>query len=176
MTPREQEEYRALRATIRERGTARVWLLTIGIVAWAAIALVVVALALPPVATLLPLVALAATFEGVFALHLGVERIGRYLLVVHGDEWERTAGAFGRPKGAIALDALGAYLFVIAAFINLTPLLLTIPVVQELVVVGVAHVAFVARVLIARAAAARQREVDTARFTQLKNESRQPER
>src|SRR5262245_27009434 len=103
MTPREQEEYSALRATIRERGTARVWLLTIGVITWAALALVTVALALPPVAALLPLLVLVATFEGVFALHVGVERIGRYLLVFHGDEWERTAGTFGRPKGAIGL-------------------------------------------------------------------------
>ena len=175
MTPREQEEYSGLRATIRERGTARVWLLTIGLIAWAGLALVPVALALPPVAALLPLVALAATFEGVFALHVGVERIGRYLLVFHGDEWERTAGAFDRPRGAIALDALGAFVFVIAALVNLIPLLITVPVIQELIVVGAAHVVFVARVLTARAAAARQREVDTARFTQLKGERhRQP--
>jgi len=29
MTPRELEEYRALRHTIRERGTARVWIFVI---------------------------------------------------------------------------------------------------------------------------------------------------
>ena len=30
MTARELEEYRALRATIRERGTARVWIFVVG--------------------------------------------------------------------------------------------------------------------------------------------------
>ena len=33
MTPRELEEYRALRETIRERGTARVWIFVVGLVA-----------------------------------------------------------------------------------------------------------------------------------------------
>jgi len=84
------------------------------------------------------------------------------------------AGKIGRPRGAISLDALGAFVFVIAAFVNLMPLLLTSPIIQEVIVVGTAHVLFIARVLTARAAAARQREVDTARFTQLKNEPRQP--
>ena len=34
MTPREAEEYRALRATIRERGSLRVTLFVIGMIAW----------------------------------------------------------------------------------------------------------------------------------------------
>ena len=80
MTPRELEEYRALRETIRERGTVRVWLAVMSTAAWAALALSALALAPWPVATLLPLLMLAAGFEGVFALHTGVERIGRYLL------------------------------------------------------------------------------------------------
>jgi hypothetical protein len=170
VTLREQDEYSALRATIRERGTARIWLFAVGIIAWATLTLAAVTLSLPPVATLLPLVVLVATFEGVLALHVGVERVGRYLLVFHEDQWEKTAGSFGRPRGAIALDALGSFTFVIAAFVNLIPLLVTMPVIQESIVVGSAHVLFVARVLTARAAAARQREVDTARFIELKND------
>src|SRR5947208_14124487 len=34
MTARELEEYRALRATIRERGTARVWIFVVGFGLW----------------------------------------------------------------------------------------------------------------------------------------------
>src|SRR5881397_3911173 len=83
MTVRDQEEYIALRATIRERGTARVCIFAGGIAAWAAAAIAMAALASSPVATLLPLLVLAAMFEEVFALHVGVERIGRYLQVFH---------------------------------------------------------------------------------------------
>ena len=45
MTLAEQEEYRSLRATIRERGTARVWVFVGGIVAWAALITATAALA-----------------------------------------------------------------------------------------------------------------------------------
>src|SRR4051812_48252260 len=83
MTVREQQEYSALRATIRERGTARICLLAAGMAAWGAIAVATAAVASSPVATLLPLVVLAAVFEAIFALHIGVERIGRYLQVFH---------------------------------------------------------------------------------------------
>ena len=83
MTARDHEEYRALRATIRERGTARVCIFAGGIVAWAAATIATAALASTPLATLLPLLVLASVFEAVFALHIGVERIGRYLQVFH---------------------------------------------------------------------------------------------
>src|SRR5438552_13761626 len=102
MTPGEQEQYRALRATIRERGTARVCLFVGGIAVWAALTVTIATLAAPPVATLVPLLMLAATVEAVYALHVGVERVGRYLDVFFDDEWEHAAGAFGRPKQAAA--------------------------------------------------------------------------
>src|SRR5580765_7985942 len=98
MPERAHEEYTALRATIRERGTARVCLFTAGIVAWAALTVATAALASTPVATLLPLLVLASVFEAVFALHVGVERVGRYLQVFHeiddAASWEQTAMAF----------------------------------------------------------------------------------
>ena len=101
MTPREVEEYRALRATIRERGTLRVWLFFAGIVAWAAATIATASLAALPVATVLPLLVLASAFEALFNVHTGVERVGRYLQVFYaGDEgtaeWERTIMAYGR--------------------------------------------------------------------------------
>ena len=51
-----------------------------------------------PVATILPLLFLATAFEIVFALHTGVERIGRYIQVFFedGSGWEHTAMTFGR--------------------------------------------------------------------------------
>ena len=39
MTDRDLEEYKALRATIRQRGTARTWVFGAGLAAWAALAL-----------------------------------------------------------------------------------------------------------------------------------------
>ena len=60
LTPsREREEYRALRATIRERGTARIAVFACGLGVWGALA-VLTAVAWPvPAATLVPLVVLA---------------------------------------------------------------------------------------------------------------------
>jgi hypothetical protein len=170
----EEEEYRALRGTIRERGTARVCLFAAGLAVWAALTVASIALAVPPVATLVPLLVLGATFEAVFALHTNVERLGRYLLVYHGDLWEHAAGSFGRPAGAVRLDALFTWPFVAAAFANLIPLLVTAPIFPELVVVSVGHLVFIMRVLAAGAAARRQREVDRRRFAELKAGPAQP--
>ena len=104
MTTRE-EEYRALRDTIRERGTTRVWIVLAGLSAWAALAIGTFALAPFPAATVLPLLVLAAAFEIVFALHTGVERIGRYLQVFHEEAsgWEHAAMSYGQKfQGNIA--------------------------------------------------------------------------
>ena len=86
MTARDQEEYRALRSTIRGRGTARVWIFVAGIAAWAAVLVATAALAAPPAGMLVPLLVLASTFEAVFALHIGVERIGRYIQVFYEED------------------------------------------------------------------------------------------
>ena len=82
---RHQAEYQALRATIRERGTARMVLVPIIIHRLGGDrdrhgAVITVALS-----TLVPLLVLAAGFEAIFALHTNVERIGRYLQVFHED-------------------------------------------------------------------------------------------
>jgi hypothetical protein len=172
---RPRHEYRALRATIRERGTARIWVFTVGLLTWAALALATLALSAPPVATIVPLFALAAVFEAVYALHVGAERVGRYLAVFHADSWERTIGLFGRPPGAVSPDPLFSPLFLLAAIVNLEPLLPAGPTAPELTFVLGAHALFALRVLSARAAARRQRAVDGARFeaarnTQLKND------
>src|SRR5437773_8161678 len=97
MTPCEIEEYRALRATILQRGTARVWMLVAGLVGWAGLVIATAALATLPIATLLPLLVLAGVFEAILALHVGVERIGRYIQVFHEEQtgWEHAAMAMG---------------------------------------------------------------------------------
>jgi len=167
MTERDQLEYSALRATIAQRGTARVGIFVGGVVAWAVLAVAIAAAGSPPAATLLPLAALAAVFEGVFALHVGAERIGRYLDVRHGDEWERAAMAFGRPKGAPAVDALFSVVFLGAALLNLMPAAIAQPTLPELVFIGGAHALFIVRVGTARRAASAQRAIDMARFEEI---------
>src|SRR4051812_17605781 len=108
MTAQQQEEYRALRTTIRDRGTAKVWVLVVGMIGWGALTVATAALATLPVATFLPLLVLAVTFEAIFNLHVGVERIGRFLQVFHEGEfgWEHTAMAFGRPLKGTGTDPL----------------------------------------------------------------------
>lgn len=174
MTPREVEEYSALRATIRERGSLRLVLFLVTIIAWAAATIATAALAALPVATLLPLFVLAAGFEALFALHTGVERVGRYLQVFYDEEprreWERTAMAYGRayPGGP---DALFSIYFYLASLLNFVPVLLADPVRLEVAVVGTIHLCFLARVFAAHRGAGRQRALDLERFTRLKQDA-----
>jgi hypothetical protein len=180
VTAREQEEYRALRATIQVRGTARICVFCGGFVAWGALTVATAALASPPVATLLPLLVLAALFEAIYALHVGVERIGRFIQTFHEREedqgWEHAAMAFGRPKGAPTVDALFTVPFALAAAFNMGPALIAQPTIEEIVFVGGAHALFAVRLVVARSAAARQRAIDLERFRQLKRgpEAREP--
>ena len=171
MTDREQLEYRELRSTIRERGSTRVRIMVAGVVAWAAITIAISSAGPTPLATLVPLTVLAASFEGVFALHIGVERIGRYLDVFYADSWEGAAAAFGHPNGAVRVDPLFAGIFAIATGLNIIPALLVSPTPQELIFVGGAHALLGVRLVFARFAASKQRAIDRGRFAALKAES-----
>jgi hypothetical protein len=173
MTPRELEEYRALRATIRERGSLRLWLVFLGLFAWAGLTIATTALAGLPAASLVPLLVLAGDFEIVFGLHTSVERIGRYLQVFFEDAaadpgWEHRVMAFGRMFPASGADALFTPYFLAAAMANFLAALLAGPLPIEYAVVGGLHALFGARVLSARRSAARQRAIDLERFQQLK--------
>jgi hypothetical protein len=170
MTDRDIQEYTALRATIRERGTARVFLFVIGVSIWAALAVATAALGPTPVATLLPLIVLVATFEAVFALHIGVERIGRYLQVFHQDRWEAAAMSFGAGAPGTATDALFTAIFAIATLLNFVPVMLAEPTTAEVWAFGIAHVAFLARLALARRAAQGQRPIESARMEEIKSQ------
>jgi hypothetical protein len=177
------EEFRALRATIRERGTLRLGLAAAGLAAWAALHVAVQAWVPSPVTLLVPLLVLAGVFEAVFALHVGVERIGRYLQATYeapdgrGPRWEHTAEAFGRaatdPAGKP--DALFAVAFVSAALLNLVPVVLltagpsqTDPgVFVEMALYGGLHLVFIIRVTRARRFATRQRAQELSLFERL---------
>jgi hypothetical protein len=170
MTEAEQEEYRSLRATIRERGTARIWVFLVGLVVWAALLIATAALAALPVATLLPLLVLTAAFEAVFSLHVGVERIGRYVQVFLESDggWEHAAMAYGKPMRGTRVDPLFSLYFILATLANFVPVLLAEPVAMEVWVVGAVHLLVAIRIVLARRAAARQRAADLKRFLELK--------
>ena len=117
------EEYRALRATIRERGSLRFLVATLTFSAWAASLIAVGAYVVIPLFTLSPLLVLAAGFEVIFSLHVGVERIGRYLQLRYEDAgvptgplWEHTAMSAKVESGGT--HALFVPVFLVAAGLN----------------------------------------------------------
>ena len=171
-------EYAELRRTIAIRGTVRVALVPWTFTWWAALAVVLVLFSELPVAALLTLAVLASGFEAVHALHVGVERIGRYLQVAYeegpGDSsvsgrpaWETTAMAVGPALPGGGADPLFTILFCCAAIVNLIPAMLPIPTPIEIGLIGALHIAFIVRILRARSAAARQRAVELDRYRAL---------
>ena len=160
-----------MRATIRERGTARMVLVPIIFIGWAATAIATAAVITVALSTLVPLIILAAGFEAVFALHVNVERIGRYLQVFHEPEggWERIAMQFGQRFPGSGPDPLFSRHFLLATSVNFLPAALGGEKI-ELVLIGVLHVIFINRIRIARAFAANQRAQDLERFETLLRE------
>jgi hypothetical protein len=168
------EEYRALRATIRERGTMRALVTTITFVSWAGLLVATVALFVVPALGLIPLMALAAGFEVIFALHVGVERIGRYVQTRYesGTDlpgWEHAAMKIGAASHAGRTDPLVAWLFALAATVNLLAVLImqADPGVEpvSLAVFAVVHALVIGRVITARRFARSQRERDLQLFS-----------
>lgn len=168
LTPRELAEYQALRATIRERGTVRICVVVAGFGVWGALVLATAATMPIPVATILPLLILATVFESVFALHTGVERIGRYIQVFleDGSGWEHVAMSV--PSGPGRIDPLFVNYFRIAAILNFVPAAFARPMPIEWGFVGAIHLLFILRVAIARRQAGRQRASDLEHFQRLK--------
>lgn len=164
-------EYLVLRQTIASRGTARMILVPVTLLGWAALALVVLTFAEAPVASLYPLAVLAGGFEAIHALHVGVERIGRYLQVYYenpdtGPRWESTVTRVGPALPGGGIDPLFSLVFASATFVNIIPALALSPrpTMTELGVTGVLHLAMVIRIVRARGAAARQRAVELESF------------
>ena len=130
---RELAEYQELRATIRQRGSLRLALAGFGFAAWGALAIAVVFSGSSGWLTLVPLIALAALFEAILALHVGVERVGRYLQVFFEDEslpaqdvtprraWEHQAMQYGARFGGGIGHPLFPLSFAAAVPVNLIP-------------------------------------------------------
>ena len=167
-----EQEYTALRQTIATRGTARIVLLPVTVIGWAVLILLLMMFGDLPVAGVASLAVLAAGFEAIHALHVGVERIGRYLQVFYearedGPRWETTAMAVGPSLPGGGIDPLFSAVFLSATVLNLIPVMLPQPTAVEIVVIGALHVVFVVRVVRARIAAARQRAVELESFRAL---------
>jgi hypothetical protein len=169
---KKDDEFRALRATIQQRGTVRMLVVPLTFVGWAATAVATAAVITVAVSTLVPLLILVAGFESLFAIHVNVERIGRYLQVFHEGEdtgWETVASRFGQPPSG-APDPLFGRLFVLATSVNFLPAALGWENIPELAVLAGLHLLFINRIRLARAFAAAQRDRDLQRFIALKQE------
>jgi hypothetical protein len=167
-------EFTVLRTTIAVRGTVRMALLPLTLIAWSSLAAALLMTSDVPVSSLFPLAVLAGGFEAIHALHVGVERIGRYLQVYYetetgGPQWETTAMRVGPALPGGGIDPLFSVLFVCAAFINIIPAMLPSPTTLELSVLGVLHAAFALRVVRARGAAARQRAVELDNYRAIRS-------
>src|SRR5262247_592453 len=123
MVTKKDDEFRILRATIQQRGTARMVVLPIVFIGWAGTAVATAAVITVAVSTLVPLLVLVAGFEAIFALHVNVERIGRYLQVFHEPEggWEHVAMEYGQRFSGAGPDPLSSRLFVLATSANFLP-------------------------------------------------------
>jgi len=173
-------EYEALRATIRERGSVRMLVILGGLMGWGALALGLWAAQGQGALTLVPFMALAATFELSFFIHTGVERVGRYLQVWYeeaetdGDGaggWERTVMAYGT-RFPTSADPLFITLFSTAAVVNFFGSLAAAPRRPGWIALSlIAHLALGWRFRTARGMAAAQRATDLERFTLLKKGS-----
>jgi hypothetical protein len=162
-------EFAALRTAISTRGTVRVVITILTITIWASLTLVLALFSDLPLAVLVPYAVLFAGFEAIHALHVSVERIGRYLQVYYerdpdGPQWETAAMAVGPVLPGGGVDPLFSGVFIGAAILNVAASLPGAPIWQELAVLGLCHVTFVIRILGARRAAARQRAAELEGF------------
>ncbi len=119
-----ESEYTVLRHTIASRGTARITLLPVTLIGWALVAGTLTVLGNNPATSLFPLAVLAGGFEAIHAMHVGVERIGRYLQVFYegtadGPLWETTAMAVGPALPGGGVDPLFTVIFALATLLNL---------------------------------------------------------
>jgi hypothetical protein len=165
-------EFTSLRRTIAARGTARIVVLPVTSAVWASLAVVLVLFGQFPLASIFSLAVLVGGFEAIHALHVGAERIGRYLQVFYeagrdGPQWETTAMTVGPALPGGGVDPLFSVVFISAAVINLLAAFEPPPTWQELALVAFCHLVFVFRVVRARIAAARQRAVELESFRAL---------
>jgi hypothetical protein len=155
-------------------------LVPITFIGWAALSLNLLTGGGHPFTTLVTLMVLAAGFEAIHALHVGAERIGRYLQVYYeaepdGPRWETTAMAVGPALPGGGIDPLFSIAFICGTALNLVAALMLRPTVIALVVILAAHAALLLRIVRAQRAAARQRAVELESFKALKSQLPTPD-
>jgi len=173
-----RSEYLVLRRTIAQRGALRHILFVIGITVWAVTATaVLVWLPDHPVAWLIPLLVLVATFEAIRPLHFGAERIGRYLQVFFEEageperplrdtpSWERVAMRFGAVPG-VGGHPLFVPSFCLATVVNLFVAFQPAGLADR-IFVNILHGAFIAWLFSAHRAMKKQREIELERMRHL---------
>ena len=186
MTEQQLHEFRSLRDAVASRGQLRVGLTVAGVCVWALV-LTALIIALPyPVAAIVPLTVLVTTFEAVRTLHFGAERIGRYLQVFYEEvnagpdsvlkppAWERTAMAFGAAVPGAAGHPLFAPIFALVTLVNLVAVMLAEPLPEELALLTLPHLAFLAWMVRTDAAMRAQRATELARFRELRDGLSEP--
>jgi hypothetical protein len=167
-------EFTILRRTIAVRSTARILLLPLVLFGWA-VAAGTIGLGDSPMSALITLGLLAAGFEAIHALHVGAERIGRYLQVFYeadepGPRWETAAMAVGPALPGGGVDPLFTLVFSGAVATNFLLTVLATPTPPALATLGVLHAGLIVRFFRARLAAARQRTVELESFRALRAE------
>lgn len=170
-------EFSVLRETIALRGTVRMALVPVTCLGWAVLTLVLFLHGGPAVASIVSLAVLVAGFEAVHALHVGAERIGRYLQVYYetgpdGPRWETAVTTVGPALPGGGIDPLFSVVFVATTIVNMIPALIPFPTPIELGVISVLHAGFIFRVVRARLAATKQRAVELESFKAMQSRER----
>lgn len=173
-------EYRVLRETIATRGSLRPVLALSGVGLWALLVTVVLVWLPYPIAAIIPLLVLLATFEVIRPLHFGAERIGRYLQAFYEEDgqperplaevpsWERTAMRLSAVPGTGG-HPLFAPVFFLATIANTLPVLLAQPMATpiEMAALGVPHLAFIVWLVNADRTMRSQRAAEVEQFRAL---------
>lgn len=172
-------EFTVLRDTVRSRGNLRPVVLLIGVGAWSAMLIAVLAWLPNPLASAVPLVVLLATLEVLRSLHLGVERIGRYIQVFFEEDpsggaptaapaWEHTAMQFGPSVPGAGGHPYFLAVFLVATVVNFLAVLFPGPLPIELATLAVPHVAFIVWLIYCDRGMRKQRTAELARFRELR--------
>ncbi|MCC7034831.1 MAG: hypothetical protein IT179_18560 [Acidobacteria bacterium] len=180
MAELDSQEYRSLRDAVAARGHLRATLALAGVSAWALVLVATLAWLPSPLAAVVPLLVLIATFEVIRPLHVGAERIGRYLQVFHEEgrergqtlaapAWERTAMAFGAAVPGAAGHPLFVPVLGLATLVNTFTIWVPGPVPVEMVLLAIPHGAFLLWMARADHAMRAQRDRELARFRELRN-------
>jgi hypothetical protein len=173
-----RSEYLVLRRTIAQRGALRHILFVCGAGTWALVLTAVLAWLPYPIAFLIPLLTLLATFEAIRPLHFGAERIGRYLQVFYEEagssnrplsetpSWERVAMRFGVVPG-VGGHPLFMPIFLLAIAVNYAAAIFLRPSVIDHVTIAVAHGSFAGWLVSTHQAMKKQREIELERLRHL---------